>query len=88
MSRYVTIAKAEALTGYTADAIRAKIKRGDWLQDFVWRRAPDGRVLIDMEGYEKWVEGQPQHLRREFGRRPGAPSRSTSTSGESDAAND
>jgi hypothetical protein len=22
----------------------------------VWRRAPDGRILIDMEGYRRWVE--------------------------------
>lgn len=22
----------------------------------VWIKAPDGRILIDVEGYEKWVE--------------------------------
>ena len=45
--RYVTIEKASNLTGYTPDAIRSKIKRGDWLEGAVWQRAPDGRVLID-----------------------------------------
>ena len=42
--RYVTIEKASDLTGYTPDAIRSKIKRGDWLEGAVWQRAPDGRV--------------------------------------------
>ena len=55
--RYVTIEKASDLTGYTPDAIRSKIKRGDWLEGG-WQRAPDGRVLIDLQGYEKWVEGK------------------------------
>jgi hypothetical protein len=26
-------------------------------QDKVWRRAPDGRIVIDLLGYQKWVEG-------------------------------
>lgn len=70
-TRYVTIEKAAELTGYTPDAIRAKIKRGDWLEGTVYKRAPDGRVLIDVEGYEKWVEGEPQH-RAFAARRPAA----------------
>lgn len=56
--RYVTIEKFEELTGYTAKATRAKIARGDWLKDREFRKAPDGRVLMDMQGYERWVEGQ------------------------------
>jgi hypothetical protein len=24
----------------------------------VWRRAPDGRVCIDLQGFEQWVEGR------------------------------
>ncbi len=55
MVRFVTIEKFESLTGYTADAVRSKIKRGDWLEGAVWMKAPDGRVLVDMEGYEWWV---------------------------------
>jgi hypothetical protein len=34
-----------------------KIERGDWLEGKVWRRAPDGRILIDVLGYQRWVEG-------------------------------
>lgn len=30
--KYITIRKFEELTGYTEEAVRAKIKRGDWLE--------------------------------------------------------
>jgi len=58
MLRYVTISKFAQESGYTEEAIRAKIKAGVWLMDLVWKKAPDGRVLIDIEGYAKWVEGK------------------------------
>jgi hypothetical protein len=58
MLRYVTIGKFAAESGYTEEAIRAKIKKGVWLQGHVWIKAPDGRDLIDVHGYERWVEGQ------------------------------
>jgi hypothetical protein len=54
--RYLTIRKFAAESGYTEAAIRAKISGGVWLLNAEWRRAPDGRVLIDVEGYEAWVE--------------------------------
>jgi hypothetical protein len=60
--RHVTIKKFAELSGYSEDAIRAKIKRGDWLEGAVFIKAPDGRNLIDLEGYEKWASGVPQHL--------------------------
>ncbi|MCU1181902.1 excisionase [Stenotrophomonas maltophilia] len=53
--RFVTLKQFEALTGYTVDAINSKIKRGDWLEGAVFIKAPDGRNLIDLEGYEEWV---------------------------------
>lgn len=59
MLRFVTIEKFHELSGYTPDATRSKIKRGDWLQDELWRKAPDGRVLIDLEGFERWVQPEP-----------------------------
>ena len=58
MVRHVTIKKFSEETGYTVNAIYQKIKRRDWLEGSVWKRAPDGRVLIDKEGYEKWVNEQ------------------------------
>lgn len=58
--RFITIEKFAAETGYTPDAIRSKIKRGDWLEGFVWIKAPDGRVLMDTQGYEQWAMGLRQ----------------------------
>lgn len=56
MLRYVTISKFAAESGYTEIAIRAKIHDGIWPENKVWKKAPDGRVLISTEGYEEWVE--------------------------------
>jgi hypothetical protein len=55
-TRYVLLPLAAIVTGYTVKAIERKIERGDWLEGKVWRRAPDGRILIDLFGYQKWVE--------------------------------
>lgn len=53
--RFVTVEKFGDFSGYTPDAVRSKIKRGDWLEGAVWVKAPDGRILIDIEGYEQWA---------------------------------
>jgi hypothetical protein len=53
MLRYVTIPKFATESGYTEDAIRSKIRDGIWREDQEWRRAPDGRVLIDVDGYHR-----------------------------------
>lgn len=54
-SRYVTIALAASMTGFTEDAIRKKIERSVWIEGREWIKR-EGRYLIDMKGYEKWVE--------------------------------
>ncbi len=56
-ARYVLMPLATLVTGYTVKAMQRKIERGDWQEGKVWRRAPDGRILIDLVGYQKWVEG-------------------------------
>ena len=56
-ARYVLLSLAERITGYTVKAMERKIERGDWIEGKIWIRAPDGRILIDMLGYHKWVEG-------------------------------
>jgi hypothetical protein len=56
-SRYVLLPLANLLTGYSVKAMERKIERGDWQEGKVWRRAPDGRILIDVVGYQRWVEG-------------------------------
>jgi hypothetical protein len=57
-ARYVLLPLAQLLTGYTVKAIQRKIERGDWQEGKVWRHAPDGHVVVDMMGYERWVEGR------------------------------
>jgi hypothetical protein len=57
-SRYVLLAAAHLLTGYTVKAMQRKIERGDWQEGKIWRRAPDGRIVIDMVGYQKWIENR------------------------------
>jgi len=53
--RFVTIEVAEVLTGYTQAAIRTMIGKGIWVEGRQYRRR-QGRVLIDLEGYNKWAE--------------------------------
>lgn len=57
-ARYVLLPVANMLTGYSVKAIQCKIHRGEWQEGKVWRRAPDGRILIDIAGFEKWVESR------------------------------
>lgn len=53
---YVTIELAASLTGYTQLAIEKKIEKGVWVEGREWKKAPDGRRLISLEGYKRWVE--------------------------------
>lgn len=55
---FVTVQRASELTGYTQKAIRRKIEEGIWREGVMWLKAPDGRILIDMEAYQKWVKGE------------------------------
>jgi hypothetical protein len=56
--RYVLLTVAAQLTGYTVKAMERKIERGDWIEGKVWIRAPDGRIHVDLVGFQKWVEGR------------------------------
>lgn len=56
--RYVTIQLAEVVSGYTVAAMETKIQRGVWVEGCEWIRAPDGRIMIDLRGVERWVEGR------------------------------
>lgn len=53
---YVVIEKAAEITGYTRRAIEEKIARGVWLEGREWVKAPDGRRLISLKGFQQWVE--------------------------------
>lgn len=56
--RYVTIAVASLVTGYSVKAVQRKIEDGVWLEGSEYLRAPDGRVLVDLEGYTRWARGE------------------------------
>jgi hypothetical protein len=45
------------LTGYTEKAVRNKVETGVFTEGVHYRRAPDGRITINMMEYYRWVEG-------------------------------
>jgi hypothetical protein len=54
----VKIAVFEAITGYTAEAVHTKVKRGVWREGQEYVRAPDGNILVRMKGFYRWAESQ------------------------------
>lgn len=57
-ARYMMIPAFAAVTGYSERAIRCKIEDGVWIKGREYKKAPDGHIFIDVEGFERWVEGQ------------------------------
>ena len=64
-ARYVLMHLATNLTGYTVKAMQRKIERGDWAEGRVWKHAPDGRIVIDLVGYQRWIESPITGLSRQ-----------------------
>ncbi|GAA4649662.1 hypothetical protein GCM10023116_19400 [Kistimonas scapharcae] len=58
MTNFVRIRKFAELTGYSEKAVERKIDSGKWPMGKIWIKAPDGRRLINLEEYEKWVQGE------------------------------
>jgi hypothetical protein len=58
--RWVLIPKAAELYGYSKIAIEHKVKNGTWAQGRIWRKARDGRIFINIEEVDRWVESTPQ----------------------------
>ena len=54
---WVLIHKITEVTGYSDHAIRAKIKRGIWIIEKHWRKAPDNRIVIDINAIKSWMGG-------------------------------
>ena len=55
--RWVLVNVLAAYTGYSDDAIRAKIRRGDWVCGAHWRKAPDKRIVFNLTRIQKWMAG-------------------------------
>jgi len=62
MVRFKTIRQFSNESGYTENAIRTKIRDGIW-EEGVWVKAPDNRVLIDIEAYNSWAVNIPESHR-------------------------
>lgn len=43
------------MTGYTEKAVRRKIEDGVWLEGKHYKKAPDGRITMNLQEYYKWV---------------------------------
>ena len=59
-SRWVLINRLAEITGYSEDAVRHKVKNGTWMQGRIWRKAPDGRIFVNVDEFERWVESGRQ----------------------------
>jgi hypothetical protein len=57
-TRFVTIRLAATIIGLTENAIRSKLKDGTWVLNRQYRKAPDNRIYIDLEGVQKWIMGK------------------------------
>lgn len=55
--QWVLIPVFSNLTGYSEKAVRCKIQEGVWIEGKHYRRAPDGRITMNLPAYNKWVEG-------------------------------
>lgn len=56
--KWVLIHKVIDLIGYTDDAIRSKIQKGVWLSGVHWTKAPDGRLMFNLEAIQRWIENK------------------------------
>ena len=62
MIQFKTIRQFAAESGYTEGAIREKIRKGVFLEDKVWLRGPDNRILINIIGFNEWVTNGQEFL--------------------------
>ena len=53
---WVLIPTFSTMTGYTDKAVRRKIEEGIWIEGKHYRRAPDGRITMNVPEYYRWVE--------------------------------
>lgn len=53
--RFVMIRVYALVSGFTEKAIRRKIEDGVWVENREYIRSPDGHVMIDREGVQRWL---------------------------------
>jgi|GEM_PF-370074 len=57
-SQWVLVKRFAEVTGYSENAVRHKVKNGTWIQGRIWRKAPDGRIFLNVSEFERWVESE------------------------------
>lgn len=58
---WVTLKKAQEIFGYSPEALRGKINRGQLIQGVHWRKAPDLRLVINVAKFNEWLASAPQY---------------------------
>lgn len=53
---WVLLRVAAEASGYTVNALRMKIRRGQLIEEIHWRKAQDGRVLINLPNFLAWLK--------------------------------
>jgi len=56
--RYIKLTRFEDVTGYTQIAIQTKKKTGKWMEGVHILKAPDGKLVVDLDAYEAWCRGE------------------------------
>lgn len=58
MSTLVTTNKLADLTGYSKGAIHMKVKKGIWIRNEHYLKAPDGKLIFVVEMIYQWMRGE------------------------------
>ena len=58
MSTLVTTNKLADLTGYSKGAIHMKVKKGIWIRNEHYLKAPDGKLIFVVEMIYQWMKGE------------------------------
>jgi len=62
--KWIKLSKYTELSGDTSNAVHAKRKKGIWLDGKQCKIGPDGKLWINTQEVESWVENQPKKQRR------------------------
>lgn len=54
-----TLDKFSQESGMTKESIRALKKKGQWRERIHWKKAPNGRIFINVIAVERWIQGLP-----------------------------
>ena len=58
VNQWVLIKRFAEITGYSENAIRHKVKNGTRMEGRIWRKAPGGRIFVNVVEFERWVESE------------------------------